>query len=183
MKIVIAGVGGQGIITLARLITRAAFEAGKNPIMYETHGLAQRSGSASCFIKTDSGNSAVIQVGDADLVIALEPLEAQRVAYYASDKTTFLINSEKVPIVGATYPPVEEIKNQIKKVSQKVYFMDANSLIENRLMLNSFFFGLACSKFLDIDKDAAIKVIKKEMPMPKDNVKAFEKGFTCGKKL
>ena len=86
-NIVVSGLGGQGIITLAKLLTKAAFLQSKDVKMSELHGLSQRMGHAESHVVF--GNkiySSLVNQGDADLIIALEPLEALRVCHFASKK-------------------------------------------------------------------------------------------------
>ncbi len=73
--IILVGVGGQGILTMASIIANAAIIDGKDLRMSEVHGMAQRGGTVFTEIRIGS-KSSIIPSGYADLMIALEPIEA-----------------------------------------------------------------------------------------------------------
>lgn len=77
-SIYISGVGGQGIIKTSIVIGEAAMKMGMPVVMSEIHGMAQRGGVVSTELKIGSARSPIIPLGDADLLVAFEPLEALR---------------------------------------------------------------------------------------------------------
>ncbi|GAI40646.1 unnamed protein product, partial [marine sediment metagenome] len=77
-KIYLTGVGGQGIIRAATIIGEAAMKKGLKAVMSELHGMAERGGVVTTEMKIGSASSALIQKGNADLLLALEPVEALR---------------------------------------------------------------------------------------------------------
>lgn len=78
--IILAGVGGQGILTIATIIGDAAAEAGLNLKQAEVHGMSQRGGDVQSNLRLSSEPiySDLIRKGDADLIISMEPMEALR---------------------------------------------------------------------------------------------------------
>jgi len=149
-NIVISGVGGQGILKLSKIIGEAALVEGKNVVMSEVHGMAQRGGVVISEIRIGDVRSPLVEEGDADLIISLEPSEAFRVINKAGSKTWFVINTEKivpftVSLGISTYPDVDRLIENIKKVSENVIIFNgvelskkAGSLISlNMVMLGA----------------------------------------------
>src|SRR4030066_1123786 len=112
--IYLVGVGGQGIITASRIIGDAAISAGKNVLLSETHGMAQRGGSVVCTARIGDVYSPLIPDGQADLILSFELLETLRALCKANEDTMVISSTEKiVPLSVSTqklrYPTLEEI--------------------------------------------------------------------------
>jgi indolepyruvate ferredoxin oxidoreductase beta subunit len=114
-NIVIAGVGGQGVLLASKVLSESALAAGMDVKQNEVHGMAQRGGSVISFVRIgDRVNSPVVMPGTADLLISFEPLEALRYVHYLKpggllvyNKVT--INPSTVASGMAVYPAdVEE---------------------------------------------------------------------------
>lgn len=134
LNIVIVGVGGQGALTTAAILARAAMKAGKNAITAETHGMAQRGGSVEVHVRIGDVYSPLVPEGDADLIIALEPVEALRYAKYLSEKSIVVLNTRKIvpPSVTtgmAKYPEIDEIIGDISKIC-KVHALNISEIAE-----------------------------------------------------
>ncbi len=134
-NVVVVGVGGQGALTTAGIIARAAMRAGHNVVAAETHGMAQRGGSVEVHVRIGNVFSPLVPEGDADLMIALEPVEALRYAKYLSEKSTVLLNTRKVipPSVisgDARYPELDEIISDLSAIC-RVIPVEAWKLAEN----------------------------------------------------
>lgn len=84
--IILAGVGGQGILTIATIIGDAAADAGVNLKQAEVHGMSQRGGDVQSNLRlsTDAIYSDLIKQGSADIIISMEPMEALRYIPYLS---------------------------------------------------------------------------------------------------
>src|SRR4030042_1383095 len=82
--IILAGVGGQGIISIAYVIARAALEEGLEVKQAEVHGMSQRGGAVQSHLRLSREHiwSDLIPLGEADLVLSVEPLEALRYVDY-----------------------------------------------------------------------------------------------------
>ena len=78
--IILSGVGGQGILTIATIIGEAATVAGLNLKQAEVHGMSQRGGDVQSNLRLsdETIHSALISLGEADLIISMEPIEAFR---------------------------------------------------------------------------------------------------------
>jgi len=137
-NIIIAGVGGQGVITLLRVLAEAALIEGYQPRTSELHGLSQRGGSLqahlrigpSALLGTSSSTSLgtskaifspLVSQAKADLILALEMSEALRPISFANKRTSFLINEKFIPFFGG--PGEKDIVQKIKKLAQKKTYL------------------------------------------------------------
>ena len=81
-NIIIAGVGGTGILTLSQIIANAAIKEGKNVVIGEIHGMSQRGGSVVSDVRIgDTAFGAIIPTGKGDILLGIEPIEAARNVY------------------------------------------------------------------------------------------------------
>jgi indolepyruvate ferredoxin oxidoreductase beta subunit len=109
-NVVIAGVGGQGVLLASKVLSESALAAGMDVKQNEVHGMAQRGGSVISFVRIgDRISSPVVMPGTADLLISFEPLEALRYVHYLKpggllvyNKVT--INPSTVASGMAVYP-------------------------------------------------------------------------------
>jgi indolepyruvate ferredoxin oxidoreductase beta subunit len=119
-NIVLVGVGGQGTILAAKLLTIGLMEAGYDVKMSEIHGMSQRGGSVSSLVRYgDDVQSPVIEIGSADVVVAFEKMEALRALEYLKPTGKIIVNETEIHplsvIIGkSTYPLgiLDEIKNK-----------------------------------------------------------------------
>jgi indolepyruvate ferredoxin oxidoreductase beta subunit len=93
-QIVIAGVGGQGAVFLVKVLSIAAGLANQKCLGTENHGMSQRGGSVSCYVKIGDFFSPAIDEGQADLLIALEANEALRNVQYLNKAGTVIVNAD-----------------------------------------------------------------------------------------
>lgn len=98
VNVLMAGVGGQGIITASAVLAQAALEAGHDVKKSEVHGMSQRGGSVESHIRFRRGtvHSPLIAWGGADLVVGLELLEALRSAHWARPGGQMLVDDRKI---------------------------------------------------------------------------------------
>ncbi|MCK5681267.1 2-oxoacid:acceptor oxidoreductase family protein [bacterium] len=93
-KLIIAGLGGQGVVFLSRLIAQAALIAGDDFITYESHGMAMRGGSVSSQVKIGKHYSPLIGHNTADILLVLAPGEYARNRHFLKPGGTALVNSD-----------------------------------------------------------------------------------------
>lgn len=129
-NIVVAGVGGQGLLTLGRVLGNAAIEAGIDATIAETHGLAQRGGSLIVQVRLGEGESPMVPRGAADLLMGLEALETARRIIYANKDTRIVMNNFIWPPPLETYPDIDQIIGKIRERGLKLYIVDANKISE-----------------------------------------------------
>ena len=110
--IVITGLGGQGLIRLLQILGNALTQSGYKVISSETHGLSQRGGKVTCFLRFGNKISAPIpMVGTADMIIALEESSILDALIYAKPEksTKLVISSYEKQNIGIDYPALEYV--------------------------------------------------------------------------
>ncbi len=117
-NILLAGVGGQGVITLGMIISQAAIEQGEKVIMSEIHGLAQRGGSVTVDVRIGDFHAPIIPDGDVDLTIGMEPLETKRALSRASVGSKVVMSTEKMVPISLSirheeYPDLQDIVRSV----------------------------------------------------------------------
>ena len=113
--VILAGVGGQGVLSVAAIIAQSAANEGFNVRQSEVHGMAQRGGAvlAHMRISSDLIASDLVPKGAADIILSMEPLESLRYAAWLAP-SGILISASDPFINISNYPLMEEILNSIK---------------------------------------------------------------------
>ncbi len=194
-NIVLAGVGGQGILLAAEVLGTAAVKDGLNVRVGEIHGMAQRGGAVLCTVRVGENIlSPMILEGQADILLGFEPLEALRNVKYASEKTLIIMGDEKIPppgltLKGESYPRMGEILERLKRFSKNIIIVDALRLAKeagSTVMQNAVLLGvLTATGRLPIKKESLIEALEELVPSKyvEMNVKAFELGYNYVKSL
>ena len=114
--IVLAGVGGQGILTIAAIVGKAAVANHLNVKQSEVHGMAQRGGAVVAHLRLANGPiySDLIPAGGADVLLAIEPMEALRQLDAVRASGVVLANTDPVVNIG-DYPEVESVLARIRQ--------------------------------------------------------------------
>lgn len=182
--LLITGVGGQGAILASDIIGKAAVETGLPVRAAETHGMAQRGGSVVNHIRIGGDYGSMIPKKGADLMLALEPMEAIRYLDFLKDGGIIIVNTQPVVPVTVTsglakYPEVSDI---LDALSEKyiVKAFNANELAYeagNRLAMNVVMVG-AVSGYLPIPIETLLESVKALVPQKtiEVNLRAFEMG-------
>ncbi len=181
--IILAGVGGQGILTIAAIIGKAAMEAGLNVKQSEVHGMSQRGGAVLAHLRLSSEPifSDLIAEHSADVILAVEPMEALRHVEGLADDGAIISNANPVKNI-ADYPETEALLAEIKRHPKSVV-LDADGIAAaggNARAMNIVMLG-AVSVFLDMDPELLRGVIRENFARKGDavvemNLKAFEAG-------
>jgi indolepyruvate ferredoxin oxidoreductase beta subunit len=153
LNIIMAGVGGQGNVMASRVLANMLSLKGYKVTIGETFGMSQRGGSVMSHLRVSetSAWSPQIPKGRADVLIALEPIEAVRVMrVYGNAKVKVLVNTRAIHPVGVIagdfeYPPLESIENGLKELTPHVWVMDAteeamklgNPILSNIIMIGA----------------------------------------------
>ncbi|MCK9364765.1 MAG: indolepyruvate oxidoreductase subunit beta [Syntrophales bacterium] len=195
-NIIIAGVGGQGNVMASRMLSNILVHKGYNITIGETFGASQRGGSVMSHIRVSSLSSWSPQMpkGKADVVVTLEPIEAIRVlAGYGNPAVKVLTNTRAIYPAGViagnlSYPTFDEIRETLKKLSSRVWFIDAtdeavklgNSILGNIIMIGA----LSTVDDLPVGRDDFKEILSRILPAEKmdDNLKAFDLGVAMMKK-
>jgi indolepyruvate ferredoxin oxidoreductase beta subunit len=119
--IILAGVGGQGIISIASIIGFAALELGMYLKQSEVHGMSQRGGDvmSNLRISHDPIASDLIPFGQADMIISIEPLESLRYLPYLSSQGWVITNTKPFNNIP-NYPEMEKVMGEIAKVPHHI---------------------------------------------------------------
>ena len=181
--IIIAGVGGQGIVSIAATIGMAALHENLNLKQSEIHGMSQRGGDVSSNMRISSNEIAsdLIPYGEADLILSIEPMEALRYLPYLS-KTGWLVTNSAPFINIDNYPELDDVVEKIKSLPKNV-IINADAIaadIGSRRSSNIVMLG-AASHFIDINFDSfkeGLRQIfgKKGDAIVNANIKALEAG-------
>ena len=181
--IVLCGVGGQGVLSLAQIVLEALRRSGFHALQSEIHGMSQRGGSVHaqvCFAEVPL-SSPIIDEGCADLLIALEPLEALR--YVAMLKMSgHLVVSEEPQSDMEGYPPMDDVYAALKAV-RGCHLVDTEDLarrLSHKQAGGMALLGMA-SKFLPVADGVWHEVITQRFAakgarVAEKNLEAFNAG-------
>lgn len=181
--IILAGVGGQGILSIATVIGEAALRENLNIKQAEVHGMSQRGGDVQSNLRISSEPIAsdLIAKGCADLIISLEPMEALRYLPYLAKDGWIVTNTE--PFVNIpNYPAIEEVNAELDKIAN-VIMVDVDAIAKeagNPRGANIVLLG-ACSHLLGIEPEKFEQGIerifaRKGAEVVESNLKAFKAG-------
>ena len=150
--IILSGVGGQGILSIATIIGEAATQAGLNLKQAEVHGMSQRGGDVQSNLRLSDGqiSSDLIATGTADMILSLEPMEALRYLPYLN-KDGWIITSSSPFKNIPNYPDDEALMGELKALPH-VVMIDVEGLARERQMpkcANVILLG-AAARFLGI---------------------------------
>lgn len=160
--IILAGVGGQGILSIAATIGMAAVAKDLYLKQAEVHGMSQRGGDVHSNLRLSDKPIAsdLIPQGKADLVISVEPMESLRYLNVLSDDGWLITNTTPFNNIP-NYPDMDELKAEIKKVPQQIA-LDADQIAKDigvKKAANIVVLG-AASPFLGIEYEALENAIK-----------------------
>ncbi|MFW9881643.1 MAG: indolepyruvate oxidoreductase subunit beta [Candidatus Thorarchaeota archaeon] len=183
--IVITGLGGQGLIRLIEILGTALLIEGYNVITSETHGLSQRGGKVTCFLRFgDRLNAPIPMIGSADMIIALEECSILEALKYAKlNKTTnLIISTYEKQTINVEYPSLKYILDRLIEISDNIHIIPAMEIaIEhtgNLKAMNTVILGYVIN-FLPINKKSIEESLAEYFTgsILEVNIKAFNKGF------
>jgi indolepyruvate ferredoxin oxidoreductase beta subunit len=193
-NILLSGVGGQGLMLLSAVLGEAAVSAKVSVVTQEQHGLAQRSGSISAHVRLGEAYSPMIPYGRADMIIAMEAMEALRYIEYLKKDGSIVMNGRVMhPVIETSklvdrrrenlqYVTVDQVLEQLQKVTGSVEVIDANSVAleaGNPRTENIVLLGAASRvNGFPFSRDQLLEAVKKIVPERtiKANIKAFSLG-------
>lgn len=172
-NIILAGVGGQGIITLLQILAEAAFVENYDVRTSELHGLSQRGGSVVAHLRFgEKVFSPLIKLAEADLILSLEISEAARAIDFAHSETTFLIDKKYIAFENSFSE--QKIIEQLKKLIKNKNFYLVETLQE--IFAGVYLLGFAVHKnLIPLKSISILKAIKKIIPKKYQeiNIKTF----------
>ena len=182
-NILLTGVGGQGLITLARIIATSLLRNNINTIVAETHGMSQRGGSVLVHVRVGDIYSPLSPIGGTDLMIGMELIEAVRQIEYLHKNSRAILNDYilKPGIPNIKMPKIEDLINVFRDSGINYYIIPAqklaieagNEIAANVVMLGSL---VASGAVPGLEKDNVLNVLN-ELRFRDLNINAFNKGY------
>ena len=185
--IILSGVGGQGILSIATIIGFAALESGHFLKQAEVHGMSQRGGAVQSHLRISDKEIAsdLIPKGDADLILSVEPMESLRYLPYLKPNGWLVTNIQ--PFINIPdYPPLDTLLAEILKIKNHVS-VNADEIahtLGSARSSNIVILGAAC-RFITLPEvtliDAITKIFERKGKSVVDiNIKAFMEGKRAG---
>jgi indolepyruvate ferredoxin oxidoreductase beta subunit len=187
--IILAGVGGQGILSIAFVIDNAALKEGLSFKQAEVHGMAQRGGAVQSHLRLSSRQiySDLIPRGEADMLLSVEPLETLRYLDFLSAEGIVVtsrspyVNIPDYPDLDSVLAKIRNVKKRVMVDSEKLGKEAGSSKAQNMVMLG------AASSFLMLKRENLIEFIRvlfkpRGEKITEINLKAFELGSEAAKK-
>jgi indolepyruvate ferredoxin oxidoreductase, beta subunit len=189
LNVVIAGVGGQGNVMVSLVIGNALVNDGYFITIGETYGSSQRGGSVMSHLKISEERqySPLISLGQADIILGMEPVETLRMLkQFGNGRVVTILNPRpihSIDIMGTdAYPEMNILLDKISELSVKTYIINAteeaqkmgNPILANMLLIG----GLAKTGLLPLTEQSLEAVIKQMFPKAVDvNMKALQTGM------
>ena len=188
--IILSGVGGQGILSIAAIIGEAALTENLYIKQAEVHGMSQRGGDVQSNLRIADRpiNSDLIASGNADVIISLEPMEALRSLPYLSREGWIITSS--APFVNIpNYPEEKVLKAELQKLP-RVIMLDVNELAKehnlpkcaNVILLGAAAKSLQIIGYSDLEKSIARVFAHKGQAVIEMNLKALSIGYNAVQK-
>ncbi|MEE8442879.1 MAG: indolepyruvate oxidoreductase subunit beta [Dehalococcoidia bacterium] len=186
VDVLMAGVGGQGIILASDALAEVALRSGYDVKKSDSLGMAQRGGSVTSHVRLgEHVFSPMIKRGEADYLLAFERLEAARWADFLGPAGVAIVNDQAIPplsVIGnaSAYPSTQDVRKVIREHTKAVHFLSGLEIVEglgNPQVLNVLLLGYL-STFLDIDETCYLEVISQRVPSRylDVNLAAFHQG-------
>ena len=183
--IILCGVGGQGILSIATIIGEAATKAGLNLKQAEVHGMSQRGGDVQSHLRLSDTEiySDLIAEGSADMIISMEPMESLRYLPYLSTEGK-IVTGSKAFVNIPNYPEMSDVQAELDKLPS-VDMMDIDAVAKdagNPRGANMVLLGMAARHFDILSaqqlRDAIRTVFsRKGDAVVEANLKSFNAGF------
>ncbi|MEM2020805.1 MAG: indolepyruvate oxidoreductase subunit beta [Zestosphaera sp.] len=128
-NVLISGVGGQGLLTLSRILGQAALSKGFKAYIAETHGMSQRGGSVLVFLRIgDDVMAPLPPEDDVNLHISMELIEAVRYSTMHNERTVAVVNNKVIrpSLPSVRMPSVNEMLDALEKSTRNLYVTNAS---------------------------------------------------------
>lgn len=180
-KLVVAGIGGQGVIYAAKVLSQAALARGEHVIVSENHGMSQRGGSVLAHVKIGGSELPLIRHATADALIALDRIEALRNLTFARSGGSVFINGHQ---------PLETlVLKRLNELNINVYTLDADACAREfgtAAVMNLIMLGFAAAQadwhFTVNDLEDAVRAIGPVRAVDL-NLRALARGYASSNLL
>lgn len=186
-NILIVGVGGQGTLLASRVLGNYAVLTGQDCKLSEVHGMSQRGGSVVTHVRVGKDIlSPIAAVGDADIIIAFEKLEALRWRHFLKKDGMMVVNDQEIlpmPVITGAMEYPQDITGQLKQMNYNTLVINAAELAKecgNVKVANVVMLG-ALAKNLGFKYEDIIDAVKMTVPAKflDINLLAIEKGYNA----
>jgi indolepyruvate ferredoxin oxidoreductase, beta subunit len=189
VNLVVSGVGGQGNVMVSMVIGSALVHDGYFITIGETYGASQRGGSVMSHLKISAEKqySPLIPMGQADIILGMEPVETLRMLkQFGNDRVVTIVNPRPIHAIDLTgtggYPDIQTLLNSIRELSSKTYIVNATEeaqKLDNPILANMILIGaLVKTGLLPISESSMDKVIVQMFPKAIDvNARALHIGM------
>jgi indolepyruvate ferredoxin oxidoreductase beta subunit len=177
-NVVLAGVGGQGILFASRILFEAAMAKGQKVMGAETHGMSQRGGSVVSHFKMGDQASSMVIPGTADALVALERTEGLRNLEFLRPGGVYLVNAPDLSHVPATVSALlERSRVKVRSFDADGLALAAGKPLIANLYLMGFFCALEEVPFDGAEVRAIVAALSKGPA--DDNLRAFDAGLAA----
>ena len=187
LNVMIVGVGGQGTLLASRVLGAAMIASGYDVKVSEVHGMSQRGGSVVTYVRAgEKVYSPIVNMGEADMILAFEQLEAARWLPYLKKDGRLITSTQQIdpmPVVtgAAKYP--EDVLKAIQAARAELVTVDALRLALEAgsvKAVNIVLIGVMARQ-TDIPKEVWMEAVRSTVPsrFMEMNLKAFEAGYTA----
>lgn len=179
-KIIITGIGGQGVIFATRILAQAATISNHPVMISETHGMSQRGGSVVSHLKIGGDQAPLVHQGTADVLIGLNADESIR--------QLPMLRAEGVIFLNTDSPLPSELDPHLKRLNIKIFAISASQLaveLGSGAVTNAIMIGFAAANpALQIPFDVFVQALKNVTSRGLDlNLKALEIGNQKGQEV
>jgi len=176
-KMILTGLGGQGVVFLTRLLAQTAMALGQPVMVSETHGMSQRGGSVMSHLKIGGSDAPLIRRGTADCLLALEPDEAVRSLPFLREGGLVFVNSAN------GLPP--EVAEHLERLGIKLFSLPASQMAVDfgtAAVTNVVLAGFAAAHpDLSLPLETLRETVAAIAPRGRElNLRALEAGFEAG---
>jgi len=190
LSLIIIGVAGQGNVVISSLICNALVREGYLVTFGQSYPPQQRGGSVINYVRVsrELQASPIVPQGRADVIVAMEPVEALRMLnQYGNPDVITIVNTRPLQAtdvtgLGVKYPSLDKLMEDIKELSAQTWVVNATEEAQklgNAIMANVVLAGvLVGSGILPLDRKSMEPVIRERFPKAVDlNMKAFDQGI------
>jgi len=184
--IILSGVGGQGVLSLAAIIASSAMKEGLQVKQAEVHGMAQRGGAVVSNLRLSDSEieSDLIPNGTASMILSMEPLEGLRYLHYLKDDGALVTSTD--PFINIpNYPEQDKLNEKIKSLPKSI-LVDAEKLAKeagSARATNTVMLG-AASHFLPVKEETLRTLIREMFGRKGDNIVEMNlKAFAMGREV
>lgn len=182
----LAGVGGQGVLTASDIVAEVGMASGLDAKKSEIHGFSQRGGVVESHVRWGTRVAAPMgEKGRIDYLLAFELMESARWIEFLKPGGTVIVNRQRILPMSATvgdavYPSDESIEKTLRSITDRIFYvegLDIAKSLGNKNLANTVLLG-ALAREMDVDPEIWLDVLVKRVPQKyvEQNKTAFWKG-------